>query len=238
MAKYTITMSCGHDEVKQLFGKSEDRERKIKYYEEYGLCEECYKKHVMEKEKNEDLVFNAEVLPWIDNEGDIIISAWFTGSTLTHKDEIKTLVGYSWGQRHCSSDMYTLNYSDFFWNKLLKLKDLDEELKKAESINAVCKISQDKLCSTNSYKKAKSEQKKWDDAKQKIGEIKKPVTPEIIRDKKWNRTIYGKAGNYSIYPNGDKTFISDEQAEELRNYLTLQAEYREKINKIEKEINS
>ena len=51
MAKYTITMSCGHDEVKQLFGKSEDRERKIKYYEEYGLCEECYKKHVMEKEK-------------------------------------------------------------------------------------------------------------------------------------------------------------------------------------------
>lgn len=236
MAKYTITMSCGHEVVKQLFGKSEDRERKIKYYEEYGLCEECYKKHVMEKEKNEDLVFNAEVLPWIDNEGDIIISAWFTGSTLTHKDQIKTLGGYTWG--HCSCSMYTLNHSDFFWNRILKLKDLDEELKKVESINAVYEISQDKLCSTNGYKKAKLEQKKWNDAKQAIGETKKPIAPEIIRDKKWNRTIYGKAGNYSIYPDGDKTFISDEQAEELRNYLTLLAEYRNKLNEIEEKINS
>ena len=40
MAKYNITYSCGHEGTVQLFGKSEERERKIKYYEEFGLCTE------------------------------------------------------------------------------------------------------------------------------------------------------------------------------------------------------
>lgn len=42
--KYTVTYSCGHTGTVQLYGKTEERERKIKYYEEYGLCPECYKK--------------------------------------------------------------------------------------------------------------------------------------------------------------------------------------------------
>lgn len=48
----------------------------------------------------------------------------------------------------------------------------------------------------------------------------------------WNQKIYGKAGNYSIYPNGDKKLITDEQAEEIKNYLTLKEEYRKKVNEI------
>ena len=34
--KYTLTYSCGHTGTVQLYGKTEERERKIKYYEEYG----------------------------------------------------------------------------------------------------------------------------------------------------------------------------------------------------------
>ena len=49
MAKYNITYSCGHEGTVQLFGKSEERERKIKYYEEFGLCTECYKKQKQEE---------------------------------------------------------------------------------------------------------------------------------------------------------------------------------------------
>ena len=44
--KYTLTYSCGHTGTVQLYGKTEERERKIKYYEEYGLCPECYKKQI------------------------------------------------------------------------------------------------------------------------------------------------------------------------------------------------
>ena len=44
MAKYEITFSCGHTEERQLYGKMADRERKIAYFEEHGLCSECYRK--------------------------------------------------------------------------------------------------------------------------------------------------------------------------------------------------
>lgn len=49
--KYEVLMSCGHKETVELLGKHEDRNRKIKYFEESGLCKECYKKAMQEKEK-------------------------------------------------------------------------------------------------------------------------------------------------------------------------------------------
>lgn len=49
MAKYDVTFSCGHTEEIQLFGKTEERNKKIKYYEEHGLCSSCYKKQQEEK---------------------------------------------------------------------------------------------------------------------------------------------------------------------------------------------
>ena len=50
--KYTILMSCGHEDVVDLVGKNSDRERKIEYFKSYGLCKECYKKQMEEKVKN------------------------------------------------------------------------------------------------------------------------------------------------------------------------------------------
>lgn len=44
MAQYQVTFSCGHTETVQLFGKIDDRYRKIEWYEEKGLCSKCYKK--------------------------------------------------------------------------------------------------------------------------------------------------------------------------------------------------
>jgi hypothetical protein len=43
MAKYTITYSCGHTGEIQLFGKMDERDRKIAWLEREGLCPECYK---------------------------------------------------------------------------------------------------------------------------------------------------------------------------------------------------
>lgn len=42
MAKYTVKFSCGHEATIELFGKDVDRKRKIAYFEENGLCPECY----------------------------------------------------------------------------------------------------------------------------------------------------------------------------------------------------
>lgn len=41
--KYEVTFSCGHTHTVELFGKTSEREKKIKYYETYGLCPDCYK---------------------------------------------------------------------------------------------------------------------------------------------------------------------------------------------------
>ena len=53
MAKYTIMMSCGHEDTIALFGKGSERERKIEYYKNHGLCKGCYKKRMEEKEAND-----------------------------------------------------------------------------------------------------------------------------------------------------------------------------------------
>lgn len=47
--KYDVKFSCGHTDTIELFGKGLDRERKIKYLEEYGLCKACYRQQQEEK---------------------------------------------------------------------------------------------------------------------------------------------------------------------------------------------
>lgn len=49
MAKYTIKFSCGHTAEISLYGKTSERERKIKWYEK-GVCPDCYKKGQEEKQ--------------------------------------------------------------------------------------------------------------------------------------------------------------------------------------------
>lgn len=43
MAKYTVKFSCGHSEERELVGKVSERERKIAYWQEKGVCTACYR---------------------------------------------------------------------------------------------------------------------------------------------------------------------------------------------------
>lgn len=45
-------------------------------------------------------------------------------------------------------------------------------------------------------------------------------------------TIYGKEGNYSIYPDSEKVMITDEQAAEIREYLKQKEKYKKKVEEI------
>ena len=97
MAKYTIMMSCGHEDTIEQFGKEKERQWKIAYFEFHGMCKECYKKKMEEQVVSEGLVFNASVLPYIDNnDGSILLSVWFSGNTKAHnlkeKDKYKKKV--------------------------------------------------------------------------------------------------------------------------------------------------
>lgn len=50
--KVNITFSCGHEGTIEVFGKAEEREQKIKYFEEYGMCSDCYKAEKQAEEKS------------------------------------------------------------------------------------------------------------------------------------------------------------------------------------------
>ena len=91
MAKYNITYSCGHEGTVQLFGKSEERERKFKYYEDFGLCTECYKKQKQEENAKLGFLIGGSVADTLSGKGEIQICLSFAGDTLPHKEEIKAL---------------------------------------------------------------------------------------------------------------------------------------------------
>lgn len=40
--KYSVKFSCGHEATVQLFGPTKERNRKIEWFEEQGLCPACY----------------------------------------------------------------------------------------------------------------------------------------------------------------------------------------------------
>lgn len=49
MAKEYITFSCGHDGCVTVFGRSRDRERKLDYFREQGICPACWEKKRQEE---------------------------------------------------------------------------------------------------------------------------------------------------------------------------------------------
>ena len=63
-------------------------------------------------------------------------------------------------------------------------------------------------------------------------ESSKPLVPEVLKGHKWNQKVYGKSGNYSVYPDGVKISITDEQANEIEEYLKQKEEYKKKMEEI------
>lgn len=53
MAKYDVTYKCGHTETVQLYGKIDDRMKKIEWMEQHAVCSECKRKETEEKHRQE-----------------------------------------------------------------------------------------------------------------------------------------------------------------------------------------
>ncbi|GEO26855.1 hypothetical protein AAC03nite_26400 [Alicyclobacillus acidoterrestris] len=58
MAKYYPTFSCGHQNEVVLFGPEKERDRKLQWYRESGLCPHCYK-----AKQATEVAFASEGLP-------------------------------------------------------------------------------------------------------------------------------------------------------------------------------
>lgn len=234
--KYTVTYSCGHTGTVQLYGKTEERERKIKYYEEYGLCPECYKKQKQEENEKMGLVLCSTIEYELSRKGEIQVQLSFRGDTKPHKDEIKAL-GYRWTVLDDTQILSTAR-PEMGWAKIVPYECMKEEKEKALSIGAreATMEEKEKLVQKNKFeemlaaqilfkKQHGKELQKQQEQEEKLTDLLKEE-PDFIKGKRWNQKIYGKAGNYSIYPDGEKINISDEQAETLKDYLKKLKECR------------
>lgn len=234
MAKYSITYSCGHEAVVELFGKVAEREQKIAYFEKSGLCRECYKKKMEEAAKAEGLVFNASILPRVSSsDGSFLLNVWYSGDTKPLKDDIKAM-GYKWGELETTTEsMLSADRPSFFWNKVVKADDVQAEVEAAKELGVTTFRVNQKFWNKVDCQIAIRTQQEWKEKHEKMVELQKPEPPVKIKGCKWNGTIYGKAGNYSIYPNGEKTSITDDEAAEIKRYLAEKEAYLKKVKDIE-----
>lgn len=237
MGQYTVLMSCGHEQIVSLFGKEKDRRRTIAYLEENGTCKECYKRQKEEEARAEGLIFNASVLPQVDNEsGSILMAVWFSGDTKSHKEEIKALGGYQWGQRKSAKDYFEdYDRTPLCWKKIIKMENLEEEVSKATSIGVADVRMDNGRESVLCRRIAERAQKDWKERNDKLAALAKPAIPAIIKGHQWNEKTYGWSGNYSIYLDGEKVTITDGQAKDLSEYVSALTEYLNEVRKIEAE---
>ena len=132
--KYEVTYSCGHTGTVQLYGKTDERERKISYYKEYGLCSVCYKKQKQEENEKMGLVLCNTIEYELSGKGEIQVRLSFRGDTKPHKEEIKAL-GYRWTVLDDTQILSTTR-PEMGWVKIVPYKCLEEEKGKAFSIGA------------------------------------------------------------------------------------------------------
>ena len=190
MAKTQVTFSCGHTGTVELLGKYADRERKLKWYETEAVCPECFKAAKRAEQESTPLTLVIDCDPY--NQTAIL---HFDGNTMPAKDAIKA-AGYKWEELTVGTfGGLSVHRGPMAWQKSVKFDVIDAEIKALAELNPLIKNNVSLI-----DKLAFSEMKSKQDAKQaKIDAIQKPVAPEKLAGKRWNKTfgLLGRAKSQS-----------------------------------------
>jgi hypothetical protein len=237
MAKYNVTFSCGHTETKELFGKHTDRERKIKWFEEEGLCSECYKKHMQEEREKMPLILNIGLDVYAHSDTPFELS--FGGNSYSVKDDIKAL-GFRWGEIEGGFASIMDLKPNCAWIKRVSFDDLNAEIEKIK--NCFPEIEIKKVFTDvdiGAYKYAVEKKNARESAcKEELETVQRPITPECYPKGKWNGKFYGSSTKgYCIYIDGEKTPVSNQEKEEIEKYQSEMELYRNKAKKIKQKYN-
>ena len=94
MAWYDVKFSCGHEDRVQLVGPDKDRARKIKFFEDEGMCPACYKAY-MQAKKEAERVEKTAGIELVELEGTPKQVAWAEDIRANFFDSLK---GKKWNE--------------------------------------------------------------------------------------------------------------------------------------------
>lgn len=235
MAKYDIIYSCGHEGVVELLGKEKDRQRKIEWYESTGLCPECYKKEMREKEAKMPLILKIDLEPF-NTKNPIVLH--FAGNAMPAKDKIKEL-GYRWGDFTVGA-FGILQNPEKAWHKYIPFDEIDDEIEKVKAVFSEVEVKINfKAADVAALKfKIDEENKNKAEYKQSVLKIEKPVKPDCYPDGKWNGRVYGSEKyGFKIYVDGEETKISSEDKVKLEKYSSEYTSYKTQIKELKQKFN-
>lgn len=240
--KYDITYSCGHAGTVELFGKGAEREKKIYWYENSGMCPECYKKFIREKEKEEGLTVSIVLCNEV-TAFDKDIFFVFGGDSYNYKEDIKCLEGAAYTDKYPGKNIFEDalgNNKPKRWVVPASINDYEKKLEEVEKIAKV--LSSPAEADLKRLKQVKDLAiKQMNEELELLGSI--PPWPEEIsivwpEDAKWNGKFYGKPGQWSVYFDDQGQPISDELKSSMEKALSDRTEWKKQKEKIERKYNN
>lgn len=239
MAKYEVKFSCGHTQIIELFGKDKDRQRKIEYFEERGLCKNCYKSMMQEIEAHTPLGLTAQLNPLETYP----FRAYFTGDTESVEDKVKAL-GFTWtdiNDGDVSSTSELMGWSC----ELKSSEELGKVFEEVKKVFPEIEIKFDfKEVDMALFKRLKEQEaqseiegkKQAAELQKKIDELEKPQRPDCYPEGNWNGRFYtAKKGYRRIYVNNKELLIAEENGQAIDDYLAALSEYEKAVENIKKE---
>lgn len=220
MAKYQVTYRCGHTGTVDLFGPSKQRENKLEWLSTQ-LCPDCWKEEQAQQAHTKPIIVNTSIFNTMV-DGKIFVIIELGGETYSRKEDLKKL-GFSWGQTFIG---------DKSWHKYIPFEDfLEDKQILQDNINAIKNIAPVKegMSITNEdIKRNLNYLKQIEDIKLAIKEIPKPKKPDFLNGK-WNGKMYAKN---TIYVDGNAIRLTDEQVQELNQYIKDKESYDKKVSKL------
>lgn len=228
MAKYDVTYSCGHTDTVQLYGKNEERERKLKWMEN-SLCPECYKKWKCEdnKQKAKEILGNIE-LPNLTGTEKQIAYAESLRDEYIIKDNMaySTMPAYNYVTR-LYRFLNSLTFNDVSrWDKICEKRGVTKDEWKSKVILSVAKAY---ACLTET------------NAGKLINTLKDPATDRWLAE--WDeRAIYTTPQKliekYGIYLVGDEIASLEKNQSIKDGYFYAAIMYKDEIIAILRERDS
>lgn len=227
--KYDITYSCGHTGIVELTGKGTEREKRIHFLTEYGLCPDCYKNKKQEEKKAEPFQIEVRLQPFKNKPFQLVFTS---GDTKAYKEQIKSL-GFEWAEVDINTYLSVVDsafFTTYAWIKNVDEKDIQSEFEKVKEVipNVLEKIHK------GFYNRDYVLYKKFSELKK---DVVRPEKPSCYPNGYWNGTFYKAAeGKQRIYVNKNEVIIDQKDADSIKEYQKEMKKYKKLIQKLKESV--